>query len=500
MVLDFSLANGVFRIMKPQAASRFFSLVTALAMVANIVLAGCSQKTAQNTSQSAASPSPGGLGGIFGGPPASPAAIASPGSGGNAGNGGIGNSAGGAAADVADLFNSSGQTTPRQLIQQTAAHLKLVADNVPKSDVSVSALADSLPNDANLIDQYVRDKIRLDIYPGAMRGALGAILSRAANPTDKASLLAALLQRKGMQIRFARGMLTDGEIAMLANLVTAPAPAVEPESLPDPIVKQLGLSSADLDVVRQKLEPAKAKNIADGVTWGQTQAGRLIDILSRRGIDVVSTSSAEWSSALRQHYWVQVNQNGSWVDLDPSAGTLQPGQHLGTADASFSAAALPDDAYQALKISIIATFLRAGSLQDQPLLTAAPKVVELVGQPLEISILPADTTIKPAELGRATAFQAMMYAGDREFKGATLDLQKDGAQLAEVRLEIQRIRAAEADGKPFVITAERLEELFELWLKESVSKKRPKTAASAFVSPSFRARERRKTHHKKSLW
>jgi Phage integrase, N-terminal SAM-like domain len=53
-----------------------------------------------------------------------------------------------------------------------------------------------------------------------------------------------------------------------------------------------------------------------------------------------------------------------------------------------------------------------------------------------------------------------------------------GETKDEVRLEIQRIRAAEADGKQLVITAERLEELFELWLKESVSKKRPKTAAS----------------------
>jgi integrase len=46
------------------------------------------------------------------------------------------------------------------------------------------------------------------------------------------------------------------------------------------------------------------------------------------------------------------------------------------------------------------------------------------------------------------------------------------------RLAIQRIRAAEADGKPIIITAERLGDLFELWVRESVSKKRPKTAAS----------------------
>jgi integrase len=53
-----------------------------------------------------------------------------------------------------------------------------------------------------------------------------------------------------------------------------------------------------------------------------------------------------------------------------------------------------------------------------------------------------------------------------------------GETKDEVRLEIQRIRAAEADGKPIVITAQRLGDLFQLWLTDSVSKKRPKTAAS----------------------
>ena len=53
-----------------------------------------------------------------------------------------------------------------------------------------------------------------------------------------------------------------------------------------------------------------------------------------------------------------------------------------------------------------------------------------------------------------------------------------GETKDEVRLELQRIRAAEAEGRPIVITADSLGDLFELWLRESVSKKRPKTAAS----------------------
>ena len=422
-----------------QASKRFLSLATAAVFCANIILSGCAQKTAQNTSQAAASPSPGGLGNILGGS----AASSSPTSAADSGGAGCFRNVGGAAGCAADILNSNGQTTPRQVINQTIERYKLIADNVPKSDFSVSALADTLPSDANLIDQWVRDKIRLDIYPGAMRGALGAILGRAANPTDKASLLAALLQRKGMQVRFARSTLTDAEAATLAGLVTAPAPTVEPITLPDTIVAQLGISSADIAEWHQKFEPVYQRNITDGVAWGQKQADKLLDILSRRSIDVASASSAEWAAALRPHYWVQVSQNGSWADLDPSAPSLQPGQHLGKADPSFSAPALPDDVYQALKISVIATFSRGGSLQDQGLLTAAPKVVELVGQPLEISILP-EKDVKTEDLGQVTTFQPMISIGDREFKGTILDLQKDGPQLAEVRVEIQ----ASAPGRP----------------------------------------------------
>ena len=53
-----------------------------------------------------------------------------------------------------------------------------------------------------------------------------------------------------------------------------------------------------------------------------------------------------------------------------------------------------------------------------------------------------------------------------------------GETKEEVRLAIQRIGTAEADGKPIVVTAERLKDLFELWIRESVSKKRLKTATS----------------------
>lgn len=420
--------------MRPRVASRFLSLVTALAMVANIVLAGCSQKTAQNASQSTPTPASGGLGGIFGRPPAASNPTSSPESG-NVGGGDAGQNAAAAGADVTDIFKSGGAMTPRMAINNFVRRMRTLADNVPKADISVAGLADTLPNDANAVDQYVRDQIRLDIYPGAMRGALGAILSRAANPTDKASLLAALLQRKGMQVRFARGNLSDSEIATLQNLIMAPAPQLQQTVLSGDVVKELNVTDAAVTAARSR-HAADTAQIAAGVTYGQAQADRLIATLSRRNIDVASTSAGEWPNALRQHYWVQVNQNGKWIDLDPCAPSIQPGQHMGTVDGSFSAGALPDDVYQSLTVKVIATFLRGGVLQDQALLTSTPKVVELVGQPVEISMMP-DSDTKIENIGQAKTFQPVFSIGEKDSKGTVLDLQKDGAALAEVRFEIQ---------------------------------------------------------------
>ena len=153
-----------------RASERFLSIALIVVFFANIGLAGCSQKNAQNAAQSTPTAASGGLGGSFGGSAASPAATSSADS--AAGNGNMGNSAGGVAACVVDIFNNpNAAITPRQAINQATARFKLLADNVPKADVSVNGLADSLPNDANLVDQYVRDQIRLDIYPGAMRGS-----------------------------------------------------------------------------------------------------------------------------------------------------------------------------------------------------------------------------------------------------------------------------------------------------------------------------------------
>lgn len=425
--------------MKPSAANRLFSFATVVAMLASIVLPGCAQKTAQNTSQSTPTPALGGLSGALGGSTASPTDTAS------GGNGDVGGAAGGAAGDAADILGSGNTITTRQQVNQAVARLKIFADALPKADLSVEGLADSLPADANSLHQFVRDQIRLDIYPGAMRGALGAVLAHAANPTDKALLLAALLQRKGMQVRFARGTLSDSEIATLQDLVYAAAPPVQPVAASDALLTQMGIKSADVAALAHSFEPSWQKFVSGGVQFGQDQASKLIDVLSHHGIEVNSTASSEWGTALRQHYWVQVNQNGSWVDLDPSAPSLRPGQHLGNADASFSSAALPDDAYVVLEIRIVATFLRGGALQDQTLLGIAQKVPDLVGQSLEISILPTND-VKPEDLGSQTTFVPRIYIGDREARGLVLDLQKDGPQLAQMRLEMK----TSAPGRPAV--------------------------------------------------
>src|SRR6185312_8252082 len=40
-----------------------------------------------------------------------------------------------------------------------------------------------------------------------------------------------------------------------------------------------------------------------------------------------------WSASLRDHWWLQVQQNGNWVDEDPTLPNAQPGSHLGAAPA-----------------------------------------------------------------------------------------------------------------------------------------------------------------------
>lgn len=150
-------------------------------------------------------------------------------------------------------------------------------------DPLIIAQAAALGNDPARLFAFVRDEIAHESYQGSLRGARGALWTRAANSVDRASLLVALLRASNVAARYVRGTLPEDRLRELVGSMF-PAPT-----------RVLGC-----------LEPGTER--AD-----PTNDARLID-------------------EARDHFWVQLFRGGAgFEDADPSFRSAEIGQTIGSA-------------------------------------------------------------------------------------------------------------------------------------------------------------------------
>ena len=114
--------------------------------------------------------------------------------------------------------------------------------------------------------EFVRDAITYVPYAGSVRGAEGTLIAGAANALDQSLLLRALLEIRGVPVRLARGPLDWPDAARLV-LGREPSGTLQP-----------------------------------GDPWPR------------------------WVESAADHWWVQAQHDGRWIDLDPSFSDTQQGE------------------------------------------------------------------------------------------------------------------------------------------------------------------------------
>jgi transglutaminase-like putative cysteine protease len=235
-----------------------------------------------------------------------------------------------------------------------SARLKVVAAEVPLERYDWIARSRTLQVGIDAAFRLVRDEIRFESYPGALRGPEVTYATRAGNAYDRSVLLASLLNRQGVQTQFAFGRLAAPEVERLFASI---------------------------------FEAATETSILDA----RPSTDRLLErVAFRAGRDftaIMSTLSGVPSIAgihrdqvfaeIASHTWVQAFVDARWIDLDTAFADATPGKVFCKPDRTL--AALPDDVRQQVRIRVIAESLNGARVKRVTALewsTAAEDLVD----------------------------------------------------------------------------------------------------------------------------
>lgn len=209
------------------------------------------------------------------------------------------------------------------------------------SHVEPEHFATALGNDSVRIFEFVRDSIAFEAYTGVLRGPRGTLLAMAGNSADRALLLAALLQKSGHQIRYARGTLGQAEARELVSSIWADHPRPPSTNITD--------VPSDAKAVDGKIEAIAKRDY--GLIREQLKKARNIRYQATDFHDLITDSLS--------HYWIQWNKDGAWVDLDPSFADSTPGRAVAKVDETFET--LPDPVFHRVSIT--------GRVEEYPYIT-----------------------------------------------------------------------------------------------------------------------------------
>lgn len=238
-----------------------------------------------------------------------------------------------------------------------------IADRFPVADYAVEPLADTLSGDPIAAFAYVRDHIAYQPYAGILRGASGALSARAGNAEDHALLLALLLNRMGIQTRFAVATLDEAGIGRLR--VAALQPSGDAAMPADAAARLAGLSPESL----ARFAARARRDFA----WLWPVVGSRLSASPPASISV-------------RHVWVQALIDGTWTDLDPTLPDSRPGQALAVPEATIDV--LPDGDRHTVSIAVVAETLADGKLQAAPVLETRLTAEEAAGSQIFLAFTP----------------------------------------------------------------------------------------------------------------
>ncbi len=250
-----------------------------------------------------------------------------------------------AAALLASAFACAAfaQTPPEPEV--LFANLESALAEAPKANFQVDAALAALGTPGEVSVEFIFDFVRDDIgylpYRGALKGAAGVLMDGAGNALDRTLLLKALLEANGVRAIVAHATLDAAAAGTAAAALRTRSDGSPDEAQPtDPVEQLAALYGLDPDAVTARLEPAVtagaalARSIGERTTYQSEAVLAALEASGKQTAFMVEEATSV-QEAVSDHWWVEVQGDNGWLDLDPTLPDAQIGTSLAQAQLRF---------------------------------------------------------------------------------------------------------------------------------------------------------------------
>lgn len=288
-------------------------------------------------------------------------------------------------------------------IERSCRAVAAAEREIPRDTFDPPAIVAKVGRDSSKLFEWVRDNTFWVPYQGALRGPVGVLADRLGNNLDRSLLLGEVLRAAGFDVRLCHATLSEQQGKdLLANLRPVPADwRPQTDGLAQDVLdKSLAHQATEFGLELPQLQAAMRQQIVRSEKLAEDMAQQVAELnpaLARAfpSPKTDPSSDASVSEAIRDHWWVQVEQDGRSVDLD----LLSPepsGKAVARAQERLSLSPQPRRLPPELKscheitIRLVIEQLKAGKLTEHTVLKHTLRPAEVIGDSIYLAHVSPD--------------------------------------------------------------------------------------------------------------
>lgn len=304
------------------------------------------------------------------------------------------------------LANAQAVVTQTQRGVQAAVQLRNAMQAIedgerdgPRDRWDPQYVVDQTGIDRNALVAWVRSNVAWVPYQGALRGPVGVLMDRQGNSLDQSLLLAELLRLAGHETRLAHGTLSPETAARTLERLSQPIASSPPQQAPSSAPYQSVASVAQdygLDQAKVERTEATTRQEADDlfIKLNERVMAQGIALASKLKFPDATADHKRTQeaaiAALRDHWWVQVSENGAWSDIDVIAPKEGDGRALTSPTSVMPTNALPAQSRHRVKLRVIIEQWKAGQTSQRALLEQELTPSDLIGKRVALRHIPLE--------------------------------------------------------------------------------------------------------------